>query len=141
MKKMIKQFCIFSMVGAGSFLVDYALLFIFTETVHMHYLLSSMLSFSAATAFNYIYSTKYVFECAGEQKRKGEFSIFLLLSGCGLLMNSLIMKWFVEHLELHYMAAKICAALLVSFWNFSSRKVFLEDGIRQRIAGRRKELL
>ena len=117
MKKMIKQFCIFSMVGAGSFLVDYALLFIFTETVHMHYLLSSMLSFSAATAFNYIYSTKYVFECAGEQKRKGEFSIFLLLSGCGLLMNSLIMKWFVEHLELHYMADRKSTRLNSSHWS------------------------
>lgn len=140
MKKIMKQFCRFSLVGVVSFLVDYALLFTFTETFHMHYLLSSMLSFSAATVFNYIYSTKYVFDCNVKHRKKGRFGIFLLLSGCGLLLNSIIMKMLVEHLELYYMLAKICAALLVSFWNFISRKVFLEDGVRQRIAGRRKEL-
>lgn len=140
MKKIMRQFCRFSLVGVVSFLVDYALLFTFTETFHMHYLLSSMLSFSAATVFNYIYSTKYVFDCNVRHRKKGRFSIFLLLSGCGLLLNSIIMKMLVEHLGLYYMLAKICAALLVSFWNFISRKVFLEDGVRQRIAGRRKEL-
>lgn len=140
MKKIMRQFCRFSLVGVVSFLVDYALLFTFTETFHMHYLLSSMLSFSAATVFNYIYSTKYVFDCNVEHRKKGRFSIFLLLSGYGLLLNSIIMKMLVEHLELYYMLAKICTALLVSFWNFISRKVFLEDGVRQRIAGKRKEL-
>lgn len=141
MKKILKQFCRFSAVGVVSFLIDYGLLFAFTETFHVHYLLSSALSFSAATVFNYVYSTKYVFACAAGQRGKGRFSIFLLLSGCGLLWNSMFMKTLVEHLELHYMLAKICAALLVSVWNFGSRKLMLEEEARQKIAGMRKELL
>lgn len=140
MKKIFKQFCRFSAVGVVSFLIDYGLLFTFTESLHMHYLWSSMLSFSAATVFNYVYSTKYVFECSGE-RRTGQFGMFLLLGFCGLLLNSIFMKVLVEHMELHYMLAKICAAFLVSLWNFGSRKIFLEENFRERISERRRGLL
>lgn len=141
MKKILKQFCKFSAVGVVSFLMDYGLLFAFTESFHMHYLLSSMLSFSAATVFNYVYSTKYVFECSEEKSRTGQFTIFLLLSGCGLMLNSLLMKMLVENMEMYYMLAKLCATILVSVWNFVSRKVFLEENIREKISGKRRELL
>lgn len=127
MNKIMRQFCRFSAVGLVAFLVDYGLLFVFTETLHMHYLLSSMLSFSAATVFNYVYSTKYVFACDGEKGRPGQFTVFLLLSGCGLILNFLLMRVLVEYLFLHYMTAKICAATIVSIWNFVSRKAFLEE--------------
>ncbi len=127
MNQLIKQFCRFSVVGAAAFLLDYGLLFIFTETLHMHYLLSSMLSFTASAVFNYVYSTKYVFQSRGGKNRTGQFALFLLLSVCGLILNSLLMNVLVEDFMLHYMAAKICAAMTVSVWNFVSRKVFLEE--------------
>ncbi len=101
----------------------------FTETLHMHYLLSSMLSFTASALFNYVYSTKYVFCSRDRKNRAGQFAVFLLLSGCGLILNSLLMNALVEKLMLHYMVAKICAAMSVSVWNFVSRKVFLEEGL------------
>ena len=129
MNQLIKQFCKFSVVGVAAFLVDHGLLFIFTETLHMHYLLSSMLSFTASALFNYVYSTKYVFCSRDRKNRAGQFAVFLLLSGCGLILNSLLMNALVEKLMLHYMVAKICAAMSVSVWNFVSRKVFLEEGL------------
>lgn len=141
MKKLLKQFCRFSAVGVVAFLMDYGLLFVFTESLHMHYLLSSMLSFSVSTVFNYVYSTRYVFDCDQEKGRTGQFTVFLLLSVCGLLLNSLLMKIFVEQMMMHYMMAKLCAAILVSVWNFISRKVFLEENFRERISGKRRELL
>ncbi|MCI8483866.1 MAG: GtrA family protein [Lachnospiraceae bacterium] len=141
MKKVWRQFCRFSAVGIVSFLIDCGLLFALIESFEMHYLWSSMLSFSAATLFNYVYSMRYVFECGSEKSRTGQFSVFLLLSICGLLLNSIFMKIFVEHMELYYMFAKICATFLVSLWNFGSRKMFLEENTREKILRRRKELL
>ena len=141
MKKILKQFCRFSAVGIVAFLIDYGLLFMFTDTLHMHYLFSSMLSFSAATVFNYVYSTKYVFECREEQNRAGQFTVFLLLSACGLLLNSMLMKTLVESMELYYMSAKLCSAVIVSIWNFASRKIFLEENLVEKIFTRRRELL
>lgn len=141
MKKILKQFCRFSLVGVVAFLIDYGLLFVFTETLHMHYLLSSMMSFSVATVFNYVYSTKYVFECSQEQNRAGQFTVFLLLSACGLLLNSLLMETLVEDMEFHYMFAKLFSAVVVSIWNFISRKLFLEEKIMEKFVSRRRELL
>lgn len=141
MKKILKQFYKFSLVGVAAFLIDYGLLFVFTESLQMHYLLSSMLSFTVATVFNYIYSTKYVFECREEQSKAGQFIFFVLLSACGLLLNSILMKMLVERLELHYMFAKLFSAVVVSIWNFASRKVFLEEEFRARVSTRRRELL
>ena len=141
MKKILKQFCRFSVVGVVAFLIDYGLLFTFTDTLHMHYLLSSMLSFSVATVFNYVYSTKYVFECKEEQSKAGQFTVFLLLSACGLVLNSILMKTLVENMELHYMFAKLFSAVLVSVWNFASRKIFLEERVMEKLFTRRQELL
>ncbi|WP_075721289.1 GtrA family protein [Roseburia sp. 499] len=141
MKKILKQFCRFSVVGVVAFLIDYGLLFTFTDTLHMHYLLSSMLSFSVATVFNYVYSTKYVFECKEEQNKAGQFTVFLLLSACGLLLNSILMKTLVENMELHYMFAKLFSAVVVSIWNFASRKIFLEERVMEKLFTRRQELL
>lgn len=140
MKKVLKQICKFSVIGVMAFLVDYTLLFWFTESMQMHYLLASMLSFSVATIFNYICSTKYVFECRQAQRRTGQFTIFILLSGCGLFLNSLLMKTIVENMHLYYMFAKLISAVVVSIWNFTSRKVFLEEGIRDRISSKKREL-
>lgn len=118
-------------------MIDYGLLFVFTESLRLHYLLSSMLSFSAATVFNYVYSTKYVFQCKKEQNKAGEFTVFLLLSLCGLLLNAVLMKNLVENMAMHYMFAKLFSAMVVSVWNFVSRKIFLEDGFWEKLISRR----
>ncbi len=141
MKNILKQFCKFSVVGVAAFLIDYGLLFMFTEFLQMHYLLSSMLSFSVATTFNYVYSTRYVFVCGDEQNKAGQFTGFLLLSACGLLMNSMLMKMLVENMEFYYMFAKLFSGVLVSIWNFASRKLFLEEKIVEKFFSRRRELL
>lgn len=141
MKKIVRQFCRFSVVGVAAFLIDYGLLFVFTDMLYMHYLLSSMLSFSVATTFNYVYSTKYVFECKEEQNKAGQFTVFLLLSACGLLLNSMLMKTLVENMEIHYMYAKLFSAVVVSVWNFASRKIFLEEKLLEKLFSRRRGLL
>lgn len=141
MKKIVRQFCRFSVVGVVAFLIDYGLLFVFTDMLYMHYLLSSMLSFSVATTFNYVYSTKYVFECKEEQNKAGQFTVFLLLSACGLLLNSMLMKTLVENMEIHYMYAKLFSAVVVSVWNFASRKIFLEEKLLEKLFSRRRGLL
>lgn len=140
MRKILEQFFRFSAVGVMAFLIDYGLLFIFTETLHMHYLCSSILSFTAATAFNYVYSTRYVFQCRSNNDWRGQFLTFLLLSGCGLMLNFILMKLMVEQMALHYMTAKLCAAFLVAVWNFISRKVFLEETILEKCSKKRGKL-
>lgn len=126
MLQLLKQFFRFSIVGGLSFVIDYGLLFLLTESGDMHYLVSASCSFIAATVFNYIYSMKYVFSSREDIGKTGQFTIFLILSLCGLGLNAMLMRWSVEHLCMHYMAAKVLATLIVSIYNFVTRKLFLE---------------
>ncbi len=127
MLNLLKQFFRFSIVGVLSFGIDYGLLFLLTEFGDMHYLWSACCSYTVSTVFNYIYSKKYVFSAREDVSRTGQFLLFLLLSLCGLGLNTVFLRWGVERLGFHYMGAKILATLLVSVWNFVTRKLLMEE--------------
>ena len=55
-----------------------------------------------------------------------EIMIFITLSMVGLLLNQMIMFLAVELLGMFYAVAKVFATLMVTAYNFISRKKFLE---------------
>lgn len=129
MKHLISQICRFSFVGILCFAVDYFLLLFFTEIIGMNYLISGSISFIVSVIINYILSIRYVFCSDHRISFKKELITFTLLSLFGLFINEIFMWFFVEHINLCYSLSKIYAGLLVSIYNFISRKIFLESHI------------
>ena len=107
-------------------LLDYGLLFALTEWAGLYYLLSSMLSFSISTIFNYVASVRWVFAVNQKYSKTRNFVLFVILSIIGLGLNALAMWLGVEFLHWHYMIVKIGATALVMVWNFITRKKVLE---------------
>lgn len=124
-QKIIKQILKFGVVGGLAFVIDYALLYLLTEFLNIHYLISSIISFSVSVIFNYILSIKWVFDVNKKQDVK-EFIIFIVLSIIGLGINSLIMYIMVDLMNVYYMASKIVATAVVMVYNFITRKIFIE---------------
>ncbi len=124
-KKIIKQILKFGVVGGLAFVIDYALLYLLTEFLNIHYLISSIISFSVSVIFNYILSIKWVFDVNKKQDVK-EFIIFIVLSIIGLGINSLIMYIMVDLMNVYYMVSKIVATAVVMVYNFITRKIFVE---------------
>lgn len=124
-KKIIKQILKFGVVGGLAFVIDYALLYLLTEFLNIHYLVSSIISFSVSVIFNYILSIKWVFDVNKRQDVK-EFIVFIVLSIIGLGINSLIMYIMVDLMNVYYMASKIVATAVVMVYNFITRKIFIE---------------
>lgn len=124
-QKIIKQILKFGVVGGLAFVIDYALLYLLTEFLNIHYLVSSIISFSVSVIFNYILSIKWVFDVNKKQDVK-EFIIFIVLSIIGLGINSLIMYIMVDLMNVYYMASKIVATAVVMVYNFITRKIFIE---------------
>lgn len=118
----------FGVVGVTAFIIDYALLALLTEVFGLHYLISATISFTVATIFNYLASMRYVFTHKEELSRRREFIIFFVLSAIGLVLNNICMWAGVELLGIHYLIVKIGAGIIVSIWNFTTRKVFLDAG-------------
>lgn len=126
MKKLIKQLFRFGIVGGIAFLIDYSVLFICTEYLGIYYLISSFISFTVSTVFNYIASVRWVFDVDQKKSQRRNFVLFIVFSVIGLGINQCIMWFGVEKLDLYYMIVKIGATAIVMVFNFVTRKMFLE---------------
>lgn len=119
------QFFRYQFVGGIAFLVDFFLLYFFTSICGFHYLFSGILSFIISVIVNYILSIKWVFNPDKINNPIVEFNSFLIISIIGLGFTELLLFVFTEYLHLYYLYSKIISAIIVLFWNFSARRVFL----------------
>ena len=125
-KKTLLQFCKFGLVGTLCFCIDYGIMVLLTETTDLGYFLSSAISFTLSVVVNYILSMRFVFKGKDELNKFQEMAIFVALSIVGLALNQMIMWIAVEFFCVFYAVAKIFSTMLVTVYNFISRKLFLE---------------
>lgn len=115
------EFVRFCFVGGLSLIVDCAILYGLTDFFGVHYLYSAAISFTVSVIFNYWLCVKYVFKNARHQTPK-QATIFIGSSVVGLGLNQLCMWFFVEIILFHYMAAKLCATVIVTLWNYVMKR-------------------
>jgi putative flippase GtrA len=125
-QQLFVQFCKFGLVGTICFCIDYGLMVLLTEFTGLGYFLSSAVSFVVSVVVNYILSMRYVFSGKEELGKLQEMAIFVALSLVGLALNQMIMWIAVEFFRMFYAVAKIFSTMLVTTYNFISRKLFLE---------------
>lgn len=124
--KLFAQIIKFGFVGGTSFLIDAGILFLLTEFVGVHYLISGAISFTASVIYNYILSIKWVFDAKEDVNKVQELAVFIGLSVIGLGLNQLFMWLFVDIFHIYYMLSKIIATAIVMVYNFVTRKIFIE---------------
>lgn len=127
MNDKIKEIFRFCMVGGISFLIDYGLLYFFTEYCHIKYLISSAISFSISVIINYILCLTIVFNKA--KNGWNQMILFIFSSVIGLIINQICMYFFVEYMMIHYMISKILATIIVTIWNYITKKKSIEREI------------
>ena len=119
----------FSVVGVIAFLIDFGVMVALTELAGLPPVVSAGISYCVSTVFNYLASMRYVFAHREGLSRTREFAIFVVLSLIGLGLNEAIM-WLGGLVagDGWYMLTKVVATALVMFWNFFSRKRWLDAG-------------
>lgn len=60
-RKSFTRFCKYSAIGISTFVLDLALLVLFTDIFDIHYVISAGLAFLLAVSMNYSLSRRYVF--------------------------------------------------------------------------------
>lgn len=126
MKRLVSQLIRFGFVGGVAFVIDFAVLYLCTSVFGIYYLISSFISFTVSTIFNYIASVKWVFDVDKKKSQSKNFLIFIVFSVIGLGLNQLIMWIGVDKLNIYYLLVKIIATAIVMVFNFVTRKMFLE---------------
>lgn len=134
MRKLAKQFLRFSGVGIPAFFIDYFLLMLFSQVFGWHPAPAGALSFIISTIFNYVASMKFVYTHRDDLSRRREFVVFVALSAAGLVLNVLII-WLGAALvgtrALEVTLTKLVSGIIVSLWNFFSRRHWLDADQRQ----------
>ena len=115
----------YTFVGGVAFVFDFGFLYILTEFVGLHYLLSASLSFLLGLTVNYVLSVLWVFSRHALRSRWVEFGIFATVGLIGLALNALFMWLFTDVAGLYYLLSKVGSTILVFLWNFFARKVSL----------------
>lgn len=139
MKKLMEQILKFGVVGFFCFLIDFGLTAGLTNLFGVHYLISKFIGFVVSAIVNYILSIKFVFTEKKEMDKKKEFTVFLILSAFGLLINEVVMFVCIDGIYAHAAALRelisdglmvsvssVIATGIVMVYNFISRKLFLE---------------
>ena len=123
---LILQYCKFAAVGITSLMIDYGTLVFLTETTALGYFKASAFSYTLSVFVNYFLSMRYIFEGKEEMSKMKEASIFFVLSLVGLFLNQIAMWVAVDVFGIYYAAAKLLSTLLVTNYNFVSRKACFE---------------
>jgi len=115
----------YTFVGGTAFIVDFGLLFVLTDLVNIHYLISAAISFLLGLATNYWLSIIWVFNRRILTNKSLEFGIFAFIGIIGLGFNELFIWFFTEYVHFHYLLSKIVSTVFVFLWNFIVRKFIL----------------
>ena len=127
-RTLVLQYCKFAVVGITSLMVDYVFMVFLTENTAfgLDYFQASAFSYTLSVFVNYILSMRYVFHGRDDMGKVKEASIFFVLSLVGLFLNQAIMWIAVDIMGIYYIGAKLLSTLLVTNYNFISRKKFFE---------------
>ena len=125
-RNLIKQILKFVVTGGTTFLIDFFLLWLFTDVCGINYLISNVLSFSISTVYNFLLSIKWVFDVLDQRSRARNLMWFFILSIVGLGLQQLLMWITVDFWAWHYLFAKFIVSVVVGVFNFITRKVLFE---------------
>lgn len=125
-EELLIQIINFLIVGGIATLIDWLLYFILYNYVKLSPLLANIISYSISTLYSYIISVKFVFNVNKNNSKKKNFIIFVTISIIGLLLSEGLIYLMVNVFDLHKMLAKIISTVIVMFFNFVSKKYFLE---------------
>lgn len=118
----LREIARFLVVGGFCFLIDYGLLYVFTEYGGIPYLWSSALSFSVSVVVNYFLCVHFVFAGA-KQQSAAKAALFFLTGVMGLGINQIVMWALVDGAGIYYMLAKLVSTAVVTIWNFITKKL------------------
>lgn len=123
MNKILYQFGQYILVGGTAFIVDFSTLYLLTEKLGFHYLVSATLGFLLGLAANYALCIAWVFDVRVLRRNwVQEFTVFGLIGIAGLGLNTLILSFLTEVARVHYLASKLVAAAVILLFNFSLRR-------------------
>jgi putative flippase GtrA len=104
------------MVGGLCTALQYVILIALVEGLGIFAALASTIGYIVSSAVNYYLNYSFTFRSDAAHGRS--VPRFLLISGCGLVLNGTITYLGTAILGLHYLIAQVAATIVALLWNF-----------------------
>lgn len=124
-KRLIYQFLKYVFVGGMAFLFDFGTLYILTEYFGIYYLTSSVIAFIIGLNVNYFLAKFLVFKASKIKDIKKEYLYIVGISLSALFLNQILLFLLTEKIGIYYLLSKIIITIILLFYNFIIRKVFI----------------
>lgn len=125
MRNVLQEFTRYIGVGGIAFLADFAALAMLSSGFEINYRIALVVAFIFGSIVNYKLSISWVFAHRAISEKSIEFSLFLIVGIITLGLSFILMIWFVENLNLHYLFAKCLTTGITLVMNFAGRKALL----------------
>jgi putative flippase GtrA len=117
------QFLRFGSIGFLCFLCGLALVFILTEWLRLHYLLSMAIALLVMNFVGWLLNRHWTF--ASRARRSwAEFARYLLVNAAGFVLTLLLLEMMVSWLGLNYLVASAFIAVLMAGLNFTAHRLW-----------------
>jgi putative flippase GtrA len=123
------QFVRFASVGAAATLLQYLILIGLVELGDLRPAYASAIGYGLGACLSYVLNYRITF--ASRQPHIPALLRFGAVAGIGLMLNSVIIIFANEVLEINYLFAQIISTLLVLGWNFLANRLWT---FRTRVA-------
>jgi putative flippase GtrA len=110
------KFLKFLIVGGLCTALQYVILIALVEGLSVSATLASTVGYVVSSAVNYYLNYSFTFRSDAEHGRS--IPRFLLIAGCGLLLNGAITYLGITLFGLHYLLAQVAATIVALLWNF-----------------------
>lgn len=111
--------------GGVASLVDIGIMIFLTEYFSMREAIAASIGNIVGLVITYLLSIFWIFDERRLKKPIPEFLIFAAIGIGATLLTFLLMSVFVDHLQIHYILAKIITIVLVSAYSFLIKKLVL----------------
>lgn len=112
----------FLISGGTSAVVDLGLLYVFTDILHIWYLLSAVMAFGVAFGVSFTLQKFWTFDDQALDVIHKQLARYMLLALFGLGINTFAMYALVDHGDVHYLMAQITASAFIAVMNFFAYK-------------------
>lgn len=112
----------FGITGLSGLVIDFGVTWILKEKIRINKYIANAAGFSLAVTNNYIINRRWTFH--SEKNLVHTFTLFLVFSLCGLLINHLLLTFLHSRKNVPFYTAKIIATICVFFWNFTTNFFF-----------------
>ena len=111
--------------GSFAFFRDFSTIYISTEFIGLHYLISGFIGYGVGLIVSYFLNVTWVFSYRKYDRKIIEFSIFNVIVIAGLMLNEMIIYMAVNDFEVHYLYGKIASGFIIFLFNYYAKKSFL----------------